>query len=48
MLLFWLTLVPITAGIDCKYGDWKDKSIIGAILFLIIFNAVQFAVRYWS
>ena len=44
--LFWLTLVPITAGITANMIA-MDKSIIGAILFLIIFNAVQFVVRWW-
>lgn len=43
--LFWLTLVPITAGIAANFA--LDGSIIGAILFLVIFNAVQFAVRYF-
>ena len=49
--LFWLTLVPITAGLTANMA-MEQKSIIGAILFLVIFNAVQFIVRfglmYWS
>lgn len=48
--LFWLTLVPITAGLTANMV--MEGQIIGAVLFLIIFNAVQFAVRfglmYWS
>ena len=44
--LFWLTLVPITAGITANMA-LEQKSIVGAILFLVIFNAVQFAVRYF-
>ena len=48
--LFWLTLVPITAGLTANIA--LQGSIIGAILFLLIFNAVQFAIRfglmYWS
>ncbi|QNM12376.1 PTS system mannose/fructose/sorbose family transporter subunit IID [[Eubacterium] hominis] len=44
--LFWLTLVPITAGITANMA-LNNKSIIGAILFLAIFNAVQFAIRYF-
>ena len=48
--LFWLTLVPITAGLTANMA--MEKNILGAILFLIIFNAVQFIVRfglmYWS
>lgn len=43
--IFWLTLVPITAGITANMA--MDGSILGPILFLIIFNAVQFGVRYW-
>ena len=47
--LFWLTLVPITAGLTANMA--MEGQIIGAVLFLI-FNAVQFAVRfglmYWS
>ena len=47
---FWLTLVPITAGLTANMA--MEGQIIGAVLFLIIFNAVQFAVRfglmYWS
>ena len=48
--LFWLTLVPITAGLTANMA--MEGQIIGAVPFLIIFNAVQFAVRfglmYWS
>ena len=48
--LFWLTLVPITAGLTANMA--MEGQIIGAILFLIIFNVVQFIVRfglmYWS
>lgn len=48
--LFWLTLVPITAGLTANMA--MEGQIIGAVLFLIIFNTVQFAVRfglmYWS
>ena len=42
--LFWLTLVPITAGLTANMA--MEGQIIGAVLFLIIFNAVQFAVRF--
>jgi len=49
--LFWLTLVPITAGLTANMA-MEQKSLVGAILFLVIFNAVQFIVRfglmYWS
>lgn len=43
--IFWLTLLPIAAGISANLslaGNW-----FGPILFLIIFNVVQFALRYW-
>ena len=43
--IFWLTLVPITAGIAANFA--LDGSIIGPILFLVIFNVVQFVVRYF-
>jgi PTS system N-acetylgalactosamine-specific IID component len=48
--IFWLTLVPITAGITANIA--MTGSLAGAFIFLAIFNAVQFAVRYilmhWS
>ncbi|MDY5742190.1 MAG: PTS system mannose/fructose/sorbose family transporter subunit IID [Lachnospiraceae bacterium] len=43
--IFWFTLVPITAGITANMainGSWA-----GPILFLLIFNIVQFAVRFF-
>ncbi|MEG0329445.1 MAG: PTS system mannose/fructose/sorbose family transporter subunit IID [Longicatena sp.] len=43
--LFWLTLVPITAGLTANIA--MDGNILGAVLFLVIFNAVQFLVRWW-
>ena len=48
--LFWLTLVPITAGITSNMA--LDGNIIAPIIFLVIFNAAQFACRFglmnWS
>ena len=44
--LFWLTLVPITAGLTANMA--MEGQIIGAVLFLIIFNAVRFGLMYWS
>ena len=48
--LFWMTLVPITAGICSNMAI--AGNVFGPILFLIIFNAVQFALRFglmnWS
>lgn len=43
--IFWLTLVPITAGITANMAI--GGSLAGPILFLLIFNAVQFGIRYW-
>ena len=43
--IFWFTLVPITAGITAQMAI--NGSLLGPILFLLIFNAVQFGVRYW-
>lgn len=43
--IFWLTLVPISAGITSQMaldGNW-----FAPILFLLIFNIVQFAIRFW-
>ncbi|MDD7306244.1 MAG: PTS system mannose/fructose/sorbose family transporter subunit IID [Peptoniphilaceae bacterium] len=43
--IFWFTLVPIAAGISSNMA--LQGHIAGPILFLIIFNVVQFAIRYW-
>jgi len=43
--LFWFTLVPITAGITSNMA--LTGNIAAPFLFLIIFNAAQFAVRYF-
>lgn len=46
--IFWFTLVPITAGITANMSINADNpSLAGPILFLLIFNVVQFAVRFW-
>lgn len=42
--LFWLTLLPITAGIGSSLA--VDGSIAGPIIFLIMFNIVHFALRF--
>ncbi len=44
--IFWLTLVPIAAGIGSGFAI-ESKSIVGAFFFLAAFNLVQFPVRYW-
>lgn len=43
--IFWFTLVPIAAGISANLA--LDGSIMGPIVFLLMFNSVQFFVRYW-
>ncbi|MCW6663528.1 PTS system mannose/fructose/sorbose family transporter subunit IID [Aerococcaceae bacterium NML190073] len=43
--LFWFTLVPITAGITAQMA--LDGNVIAPLLFLAVFNAVQFALRFW-
>ena len=43
--LFWLTLVPITAGITSNMAI--NGNAAAPIIFLVIFNAVQFALRFW-
>ena len=43
--IFWFTLVPIAAGICSNMAI--GGSLAGPILFLLIFNAVQFAVRFF-
>ncbi len=48
--LFWFTLVPITAGITSNMA--LQGQIVAPFIFLLIFNLVQFAIRYglmnWS
>lgn len=43
--IFWFTLVPITAGITANMA--LQGNIAAPFIFLIIFNLVQFAIRYW-
>ena len=43
--IFWFTLVPIAAGICSNMAI--QGNIMGPIMFLLIFNIVQFAVRFW-
>lgn len=43
--LFWFTLVPITAGITANMA--LQGNIIAPIIFLAVFNIVQFVVRFW-
>ncbi|MBS9775912.1 MAG: PTS system mannose/fructose/sorbose family transporter subunit IID [Fusobacterium sp.] len=48
--LFWFTLVPITAGITSNMA--LQGQIVAPFIFLLIFNLVQFGIRYglmnWS
>ena len=43
--LFWMTLVPITAGITSNMA--LAGNIAAPVIFLVVFNIVQFALRYW-
>ena len=43
--IFWFTLVPIAAGICSNMAI--NGSFAGPILFLVIFNVVQFGVRFF-
>ena len=48
--IFWMTMLPIAASIGA--GMALNGSLLGPILFLLIYNAVQFGLRfglmYWS
>ncbi|MGX7419375.1 PTS system mannose/fructose/sorbose family transporter subunit IID [Carnobacterium gallinarum] len=43
--LFWLTLLPITAGIGASLA--ADGNASGPILFLVVFNLVHFGLRFF-
>lgn len=43
--LFWFTLVPIVAGMTSNMA--LQGQIAAPFIFLIVFNVVQFALRYW-
>jgi len=43
--IFWFTLTPIAAGIGANLA--LEGSILGPIIFLLLFNVVQFGLRYW-
>lgn len=43
--IFWFTLTPIAAGIGANLA--LQGSILGPIIFLLLFNVVQFVLRYW-
>ncbi|HZJ87122.1 MAG TPA: PTS system mannose/fructose/sorbose family transporter subunit IID [Erysipelothrix sp.] len=43
--LFWFTLIPITAGFTANMA--LNGSIMGPVMFLLIFNVAQFIVRFW-
>lgn len=42
--MFWLTLLPICGGIGASLA--LQGSILGAIVFLLLFNVVHFALRF--
>lgn len=48
--LFWMTLVPILAGITSQMAIAGNPA--GPIIFLVVFNVIQFAIRFglmnWS
>lgn len=43
--LFWFTLVPIVAGMTSNMA--LQGQIAAPFVFLLVFNGVQFALRYW-
>lgn len=43
--LFWLTLLPISASIGVQFAS--KGLIIGPIIFLLLFNGIQFALRFF-
>lgn len=43
--MFWFTLVPILAGITSNMA--VTGNIAAPFIFLIVFNAVQFGLRFW-
>jgi PTS system N-acetylgalactosamine-specific IID component len=43
--LFWLTLLPITAGIGASLA--KEGNVLGPVFFLIAFNIVHFGLRFF-
>ena len=43
--LFWLTLLPITAGIGAALSS--DGNPVGPILFLVVFNVVHFGLLFF-
>lgn len=43
--IFWMTLLPIAAGICANLA--LDGNFFAPVLFLLIWNGVQFGIRYW-
>lgn len=44
--LCWLTLLPITAGLGASMAMGADPNPTGPIIFLVLFNAVHFGLRF--
>lgn len=44
--IFWFTLVPITAGLTSNMAI-NSGNYLAPVIFLLVFNVVQFAVRFW-
>lgn len=42
--MFWLTLLPICGGIGASLA--LQGSILGAVVFLVMFNVVHFGLRF--
>ena len=42
--LFWLTALPITAGIGAALA--MDGNVLGPIIFLVLFNLIHFGLRF--
>jgi PTS system N-acetylgalactosamine-specific IID component len=42
--MFWLTALPITAGIGASLG--MEGNIMGPIIFLVLFNIIHFGLRF--
>ena len=44
--LCWLTLLPITAGLGASMAMGPDPNPAGPIVFLVLFNAIHFGLRF--
>ncbi len=44
--MFWLTLLPICGGIGASLA--LQGSILGAVVFIVLFNVVHLGAAFWS